>query len=361
MLNDSLARAGAGSTTPTSDRPAKHDRLVQILDRHGAESIALTRPETLSWYFDGARTGVPYGGLPVFSALVHRDGTAQVTALENEAERLGAEEIGGAEIRAVPWYADLMEGVPGALLDTAVTGELRQARAALLPVERERYRMLGQDAAAAMTHVLQRCRPDMSEYDLAADLAHAVLSTGAEPSVILVAGAARGGIQHPLPTSAAVGDRVMAVLTAKRFGLHVSLTRWARFGGAETTAEIALREVEADAFAATRPGREVREVLGDIASAYVRHGLGTADRPAWRQHHQGGPTGYLGRDPKADPRTTTLVTAGGAFAWNPWVPHAKIEDTVLIDAEGVDVLSVDPAWPTVQVRGLLRPIALDLS
>lgn len=221
--------------------------------------------------------------------------------------------------------------------------------------------MLGRDAAAAMTHVLQRCRPGMSEYDVAADLAHAVLSTGSEPSVILVAGASRGGIQHPLPTSAAIGDRVMAVLTAKRFGLHVSLTRWARFGGSETPAEIALREVEADAFAATRPGREVREVLGDIASSYARHGFGAVDRPAWREHHQGGPTGYLGRDPKADPRTTTLVAAGGAFAWNPWVPHAKIEDTVIVDGEGVDVLSVDPAWPAVQIRGLQRPIALDLS
>lgn len=367
MQTDSHARIGSGSvtststSTSTSDRAAKHDRLVRILDSHGAESIALTRPETLSWYFDGARTGVPYGGLPVFSALVHRDGTAEVTALENEAERLGTEEIRGAEIRAVAWYSDLTEIFPGALLDTAVTAELRQARAALLPVERNRYQALGRDAAAAMTHVMQQCRPDMSEYDLAAELAHAAVAIGAEPSVILVAGAERGSIQHPLPTPAAIGDRVMAVLTAKRFGLHVSLTRWARFTGSDAPAEIALREVEADAFTATRPGRELREVLGDIASSYARHGFGTTDRPAWREHHQGGPTGYLGRDPKADPNTTALVAAGGAFAWNPWAAHAKIEDTVIVDGEGVDVLSVDPAWPTVQVCGLPRPIALDLS
>lgn len=356
--------------TPTADRKTKHDRVVQILDDHGAESITLTRPETLSWYFDGARTGVPYGGAAVFSALVHRDGSVVVTALENEAERLSAEEIGGAEIRSVRWYSDVTLDEPGSLRDSDVVEELRSARASLLPVERERYRVLGRDAAEAMTYVLQRCRPTMSEYALAADIAHAIVSAGAEPSVVLVAGSVRGGIQHPLPTAGPIGDRVMAVLTAKRFGLHVSLTRWARFGGMETPRESALREVEADAFAATRPGRQVRAVFDDIASAYAGHGFGSTDRPAWREHHQGGPTGYLGRDPKADPSTTALVASGGAFAWNPWIPHAKTEDTVIVDAlargdrggtHTVEVLSVDPAWPTVNVRGLHRPIALDLS
>jgi hypothetical protein len=345
----------------TTDRPLKLERLRRILDAHDAGSIALTRSENLAWYFDGARTSVPSGGPAVFSAVVHLDGTVIVTAPENEAQRLADEEIAGAEIRTVPWYSDPAQSGTAALRDDDLVDELRRARATLLPVERQRYRALGRDAASAMTHVLQTAHPGMTEHDLAADLAHSVRFTGAEPSVILVAGAARGGIQHPLPTSAPIGERVMAVLTVKRFGLHVSLTRWARFSGAETHEEIALREVEADAFAATRPGREVREVLGDIASSYARHGFGTADRPAWRQHHQGGPTGYLGRDPKADPSTTALVAAGGAFAWNPWIAHAKVEDTVVIDSDGIDVLSVDPAWPTVQVRGLARPVALDLS
>lgn len=361
MPTDSGTRLEAPPMTPTADRPAKHDRLVQILDDHGADSMVLTRPETLSWYFDGARTGVPYGGPPVFSALVHRDGSVVITALANEADRLGSEEIRGEEIRTVAWYADLTTSDPRVLRDTDAVADLRQARAALLPVERERYRMLGQDAAEAMTHVLRRCRPTMTEFEVAADLAHAIVSAGAEPSVILVAGSERGGIQHPLPTSAAIGERAMAVVTAKRFGLHASLTRWVRFGGAETPAEIAIREVEADAFAATRPGRAVRDVLADIASSYASHGLGSVGRPAWLAHHQGGPTGYLGRDPKADTGTEMLVSTGGAFAWNPWVPHAKIEDTVIVDAAGIDILSVDPAWPTTQVRGVPRPLALDLS
>lgn len=346
---------------PASDRPQKQQRLAAILDAHGADAIALTLPENLSWYFDGARCSVPYGGPPVFSALVHRDGTAVVTAPENEADRLAKEEIVGAEIRPVAWYADLSATAGSALRDADVAEDMRRARATLLPVERRRYAALGGEAARAMTEVLERSHPQMSERELAADLARAVVAFGADPSVILVAGASRGALQHPLPTDAPIGDRVMAVLTVKRFGLHASLTRWVRFRGEETDAEAAIREVEADAFAASRPGRRLGEVLTDIATSYARHGFGTSEFPAWRAHHQGGPTGYLGRDPKAAPESTALIAPGAAFAWNPWAPHAKIEDTVIIDGDAIDVLTVDPAWPTTQVRGLARPTCLDLS
>lgn len=346
----------------TTDRPLKHARLVALLDERGADAIQLSRPETLSWYFDGPRTGVPFGGPPVFSAVVHRNGLATVTALENEIDRLAAEEIGGAEFRSVPWFEDPAgSGEPNLLRDVDVAADLRRIRAGLLPAERDRYRALGLDMATAMTRVLRSSHPTMSEHQLASHLLAAVAATGATPSVILVAGESRGYVQHPLPTDAVLGGKAMAVVTGVRFGLHVSITRWVRFRGDETPAERSLRRVEADIFAATVPGRALREVLADIGEAYAAHGFGTADRPAWRAHHQGGPTGYLGRDPKATPRDEALVAHGGAFAWNPWVPYAKIEDTIVVDGAGIEVLTVDPEWPTTLVDELARPVALDLT
>lgn len=345
----------------SADRPYKHARLAAILDAHGAERIKLTRPENLSWYFDGARVQVPIGGAAVCSALIHRDGTAVMTALENEADRLQADEIAGAEFRSIPWFAALTDSDPGTIIDDHVVDNLRHARAALLPAERARYAQLGQDAATAVTTVMQAARPEMTEFDLAADLGHAILSIGATPSVLLVAGSARGGVQHPLPTDAPLGDRALAVVTAVRHGLHASFSRWVRFRGMETPIERALRLVEAEIFTATRPDRVLSDVLADISSAYERHGFGSAVTPAWRAHHQGGPTGYLGRDPKASPSSTERVVADGAFAWNPWVPGAKLEDTVIIDAAGPTVLTVDSRWPTVDVHGLSRPVTLDLS
>lgn len=345
--------------TPTSDRTAKLARLHAILERHDARTLVLSSAESLAWLFDGARVSVPLGGAPVLSARVTRSGEVVVTALENEAERLRDEELGpDVEIRSVPWHEPLPGAGEGELSEAVVTEELRAARARLLPLELERYAQLGAETAAAMTRLLSAASPEQSERELAADLARAIVDLGAEPVVLLVAGQDRGGVQHPLPTPATLGRRAMAVMGARRHGLVVNLTRWVTFGGVDAETldrEERLRAVEADAFAATRPGRVLGDVLGDIANAYERHGFGPE---AWQRHHQGGPTGYLGRDPKAVPGARQLVAAGQAFAWNPWVPHAKIEDTVVID-DGVRVLTADPAWPTVLVGGVPRPLSLD--
>jgi Xaa-Pro aminopeptidase len=43
------------------------------------------------------------------------------------------------------------------------------------------------------------------------------------------------------------------------------------------------------------------------------------------------------------------------MAWNPSLPGMKIEDTILRTDDGLEVLTADPAWPTVEVAGRPRP------
>ena len=56
--------------------------------------------------------------------------------------------------------------------------------------------------------------------------------------------------------------------------------------------------------------------------------------------------------------TVDVVQAGQAFAWNPTAPGAKVEDTVVMHDSGIEVLTVDPRWPTLDVGGRPRPIEL---
>jgi Xaa-Pro aminopeptidase len=343
-----------------ADRAAKLARIRELLDAQGARALVLTAPENLAWLLDGARVQVPYAGPPVVRAVVDRDGGIRVHALANEVDRLAAEELGGIEIHPVPWSESLPDPAPGVLVDTALVAELRAARAVLLPLERARYAALGAEAARATSAVLRSARPEQSEQALVADLAHAIVGLGAEPVVLLAAGSQRLAWRHPLPTGALLGRRAMAVVGARRHGLVVNLTRWVRFGAAEPAeadADARLREVEADAFAATRPGRALADAFDDIRDAYPRHGFAPEE---WTRHHQGGPTGYLGRDPKATDATRDLIRAGQAFAWNPSAPGAKVEDTVIVDADGIRVLTADPDWPSTSVRGLDRPLELEL-
>lgn len=346
---------------PPTDHPAKVARVRRLLAERGAGSIVLSSPATLSWLLDGARVSVPTGGPAVLSVVVSRDDLV-VHAFANEVERLAAEELRGLDLdlRAVPWAQDL-PAPPDALAEEDAAVALRELRAALLPRETARYERLGRRLAELTTDVAHALRPETTERAVAADLAHALVADGIEPIVLLVAGESRTGYRHPLPTAAALGRRAMLVVGGRRHGLFGNLTRWLQFGSAPpgtADRDARLLDVEADVLDATMPGRPIAEVFAELSAAYARHGF-PAD--SWLGHHQGGATGYAGRDPRATPGLSGLVAAEQAFAWNPSVPHHKVEDTVIAGPGGVRVLTHDPRWPAATVRGRSRPRPLALD
>lgn len=340
-------------------------RVREVLRRREASSIALSSRESLAWLLGGARVTVPTNGDPVLSAVVSEDALT-LHVFSNERDRLVGEELPASNTATViehPWFAPLpgagaSAGEPGALREADAGAELRAIRARLLPIEVDRYRRLGAETAASVTRVARSARPGDSERALAAALSQALIELGAEPIVLLVAGESRLGLRHPLPTRAPLGRRAMLVVGARRQGLIVNLTRWIGAEPGSDPVDARLLQVEADAFAATRPGRSLADVLADIAASYVEHGF---DGDEWLRHHQGGPTGYAGRDPRATPAADDRVVLCQAFAWNPSAPRAKVEDTVLVGDGLPEVLTADPAWPSRVVRGLARPEALPFA
>ncbi|BDZ47814.1 hypothetical protein GCM10025867_00550 [Frondihabitans sucicola] len=242
------------------------------------------------------------------------------------------------------------------LRENEVAGELQAARAALVPAEVDRYRRLCREVAALMSTVLAGVRPDDTERQVAARLAGGLVALGADPLVVLAAGRDRLSYRHPLPTTGPIGAVAMVVVCARRQGLIANVTRWIRFTPATAEEEDVQRrlfEVEHAFFAATRPGAVLSDVFAAGTAAYAEQGF-AADE--WTRHHQGGPTGYNGRDPRAGASADGLVVSHQAFAWNPNVPGAKVEDTVLVGNGDPEVLSVAADWPTLTVSGLARPL-----
>lgn len=346
-----------------AEREVKHGRVLEVLSAHAAEALWLTSPAALAWYLGGARTHTSLVGPPV-AALLVGPGIERVVTHVNEFDRLVAEELPeGIETHAVPWHAPLDTAIPTALRvirEAELEGPLRAARASLLPGEVDRFAALGRDAAGVLTRELRASAPDLSERDLAARIAGEVVSIGADPVVVLVAGASRLQHRHPLPTDAPLGERTMVVVCARRHGLVANLTRWVRHtepDPEEMDRQHAIRTVESAYFAATRVGRRLSDVLVDGAAAYGAAGF---DPDEWERHHQGGAAGYAGRDPRATPTAADLVQPNQAFAWNPSAPGQKIEDTVVLDDDRIRVLTADGDWPTVSVDGVLRPVELQL-
>ncbi|MEV7662928.1 M24 family metallopeptidase [Paenarthrobacter sp. NPDC089316] len=347
-----------------ADRAVKRRRVLDILDAAGRDSLLLTSNTVLTWYLDGSRVHISLAGDPIAALLVDRSGDHLVT-FNNEAERIAAEELPeGVSLDTVPWHGQLhaaaaklaLDGDP--LVEAAVTAELRAARQQLLPAEASRYAELSADAARAMTDVLGSVTPETTEFQLVSELAARVVAAGAEPLVLLCNGAGRSGYRHPLATHSPIGRRAMAVVCARRNGLVANVTRWVAFDAGtaeEVDAEARIAAVEADIFRATVPGARLNQVFAGIQEAYARHGFG---RDQWKLHHQGGPAGYAGRDPRVTAEVTDTIVLNQPFTWNPSGPAVKIEDTVLLTDSGIRVLTVDERWPTTEVDGRRRPVTL---
>lgn len=341
------------------ERLVKQDRLAAVRAAAGGP-LLLTSHEALAWYLDGVRTHVSLAGPPVVAVRAGDDGDVLYVAA-NEADRLIAEEllpVDADRVVRVPWQtppAAAAAAAGPAVAEADVAEALRAARANLLPGEAERYRALGRETAAALTDVAGVLSPDSAERDAAAALAGALAGRGIDPLVVLVAGRERLAHRHPLPTAGPLGDRAMLVVCGRRHGLIANATRWVGQAGPDDDRILA---VEAAFLAATLPGARLDEVFAAGCAGYAAAGF---DADEWRRHHQGGPTGYAGRDPRATGETRDAVAPGHAFAWNPSAPGAKVEDTVLVTPRGVEVLTVDPRWPAVEHAGLARPAARPFS
>ncbi|HET7572644.1 MAG TPA: M24 family metallopeptidase [Gaiellaceae bacterium] len=354
-----------------AERREKRARLLGLLEREGLDGVLLGLPGNLAWYGGGGRSYVLLGGESgVADLLVAPEGDVLFTDAI-EAERLAEEEFPGldAEIRVRPWATPRLdalprgdrlgsdEGLPGCADAAAL---LDEARRELTGPELERYRALGRDAAEAFTETIVALAPETSEFAAGARLTAALLEREIETMVLLVAGQERLPLRrHPLPTAEPLGARAMLVAGARRHGLIVSLTRFVAFEPltpADDDAFARLLRVESAFLAGTRPGRRLGEVFAEGIAAYADHGF-AADE--WTRHHQGGPTGYFGRDEFANAASDSPVVACQAFAWNPSAPGFKTEDTVVTGEGGVEVLTVDPAWPTTEVDGVARPLILE--
>jgi Xaa-Pro aminopeptidase len=346
-------------------------RVLLLLEEEGLDALILRRPGNVAWYSGGGRTHiVAVQDVGVADVVATREGDEVVTTV-NEAGRLESEELGslGAHFRVLGWDEPRDAALPTGdrigcdvpLNGTRDVGaSVETLRRSLTTAELERYRALGRDAAEALTDVCGRVQPTTTEFQAAAMTAEALVARGADPIVLLAAGEGRlPRHRHPLPTGEPLGRLAMVVVCARRQGLIASLTRMVSFGALAPGLADAygrLLGVDVGFNAATRPEERVGAVFRRGADAYAEHGF---DRNEWRLHHQGGPTGYEPRDYIATEKSLPVVQEGQAFAWNPSVPSLKSEDTIVAWKDGPEILTVDPAWPAIDVDGLARPLVLE--
>ncbi len=259
---------------------------------------------------------------------------------------------GCAEVAGLAPGALASDGHPA--LGPDVGPEVVGLRLALGAGEEAELRELGALAAGALGDALAAWRPGQStDREIQGHVAGMLERSGADSPVLIVGADDRvRRLRHPVAVGEVAHELVMAVVVARRLGLHVAVTRFAATRAAADGLRRSFEGVEAieDAvLAATVPGATYVDVVRALGDAYARAGA----PGAWREHYQGGPIGFAQRefeiapDGPYGPYGTTVVGWGNAVAWNPSLAGgAKCEDTYLVGTDGLERVTEQEGWPT---------------
>jgi Xaa-Pro dipeptidase len=322
------------------------------MDEWGLGALLLSSPANFAWYTGGADNRVDHGDLVgVASVLVTTDDTYILTN-NIEAPRMREEQTPEMEVVEYPWHEEsgalLRELTSGAGVGTDfpstsgsdLSAEISPLRYVLDGDAIEHYRHLGADTAQAMSEAAGSVSPETDELEAAAELAAACLGRGMFAPVLLAASDERlVRYRHPVPHGGPLGKQAMLVVCAERGGLFVSLTRMVYFqepdpqtARRQEACEEILRRMREEA---TREGRTLAQAFEDCRRFYAETGF----PEGWRDHHQGGMTGYASREVIATPGTQQEIREGQAFAWNPSLVGAKAEETFVLGQLGLEILT----------------------
>jgi Xaa-Pro aminopeptidase len=331
---------------------ARIQAIRNILHTRSARGILLDARRDFAWLTLGGQNHILYttetGVAPILVAL----DDAVVLAPVNEFDRINDEEIDGLPLRieSAAWWdnsaanerAAELVGDGRVLKPADCASELTALRSVLDPVEHERMTWLASVINEVVSEITARVvangKARTNEDDLVAWTMAAFAEKAVRLPVVLVASDERiERYRHPLPITRPIERRVMLVVVAERWGLHVAHTQFMELEPrsselAERAAAIsdvldAMRE-------ATTPGNTLGDVLAAARAAYDRAGMGEE----WSLHHQGGSIGYQAREQIATPNDATPIVPGMAFAWNPSTVGFKREETLYLDADGTQVV-----------------------
>lgn len=341
-------------------------RVRSYLKQRKLDGVVFNTRANFAWLSGGGDNHVVAQSESGFGALVVTPKQALVVANRIEIDRLTSEEsLSEFTPKSFPWIQPLREALPKLVSGKAVVSDdpaatglpglpddfNHQVRASLSEAEIRRYKALGRDCALVIETVCRQIAVGDSEHQVEADLARHLLARGVQPSVLLVAFDERiHKHRHPTPTAKHLRKHAMLVVCGQRGGLIASLTRFIHFGALST--ELAAKHeavcrVEAALWEATVVGKSWGAALDAGLAQYKKEGFAKD----WELHHQGGPTGYAGRDFLVTPGEKRLVLNRQAVAWNPSITGTKTEDTyILIDAKREVVTQSSEHWPNVSVN-----------
>jgi Xaa-Pro dipeptidase len=363
---------------PVSESAEKISRVRAYLKQHKLDGVVFATRANFAWLSGGGDNHVVSQTEGGVGALVVTAKQAWVIANRIEIDRLKSEEpLTAFTTKTFPWIESMKSALADVLpkgkyaSDDASTGLaglpgdfVNDVRAQLSEAEIRRYKGLGRDCALVIETVARNLQVGDSEHQAEADLARHLLARGIQPYVVLVAYDERiVKHRHPTPTAKHLRKHAMLVVCGQRHGLIANITRFVHFGAVSPDLlkrHEAVCRVETAFWEGTVTGKTWGDAFAAGLAQYKKEGFAKE----WELHHQGGPTGYAGRDIIVTPGEKRKVLDRVAVAWNPSITGTKTEDTFILE-NGVRtvITSGSDHWPTLTVKSpsgasIVRPSIL---
>ncbi|HUR98065.1 MAG TPA: M24 family metallopeptidase [Pyrinomonadaceae bacterium] len=367
-----------------SELEVKTERLVRMLAAENLGGVLLNTQRNFAWLSGGGSNGIDLSGENGAGFLfVTAKGKRYVIANNIEIGRLLAEEISAEDFEPVEigWQAekdpkvaiDAIKRVTGGDIgsDTGfpetrwIEPSIASCRFELLPSEIDRFRDLGRAAGGALGSVIPRLDIGMTEKQIARIVRDELARDDIFSVVTLVAADDRiAKYRHPIPTDNVWANTLLVVVCARRQGLVASLSRMICAGDIPEDLQRrteACAKVNAALYAATFVGATSSQLYSAAAAAYAEQDFSDEIN----KHHQGGACGYRTRDWVAHPDGGEIVRPHQAFAWNPSITGTKTEETAILGAEGLEIITGTDGFPVISSfadgREYFSPGILSLS
>ncbi|MDO8550319.1 MAG: M24 family metallopeptidase [Ignavibacteria bacterium] len=347
-------------------------RLKKFLAEQNLEGMLFTQVRNVNWITAGlVNTQIVLNkDVGAASLLVMKDGKKYLICNGSEAGRLMDEDLKnlGYELKLYNWYeSNPVKDVRGNIIKE-ITGNTRigsdidfpgtvlvadvfkPVRYSLTDTEIKRYRWLGELTTEAVVEVCKRIKQGMNEFEIEAMTSAELRSRGILPTVLLIGVDERiFKYRHALPGGAEVKNYAMVNVVAEKWGMPIAVTRFVHFGNLPEELQTKLEKtaiVNAYYEASTKAGTVITQIWDECKKWYAN--VGYPDE--WMKHHQGGSIGYDDREYVMYPDNMNKVQDRQAFAWNPTITGAKVEETIIAYQDSIEVITKCKDWPMINIE-----------
>lgn len=266
-----------------------------------------------------------------------------------EANRLFNEQLGEnplIKVLAFPWdepnkRAVIVGVITGGLKiasENDLETELFTLRTIMSTYDLKEYQKLCLEAAEILESICKNLKRGMSEYELAGIIAHDLWRANIEPITTLIGFDERAQLyRHPVMHGNLLKNYALVGICGRRNGLIVSISRDVLIDKDE---EMMLKHAKCAMVNAAftnrlKVGNSLEDVFINGVNQYGEQGYPLE----YKEHHQGGLTGFIPREIRANAGCIHIISENEVYAFNPTIQGAKCEDTVLVTNDGVKVMT----------------------